>query len=235
MDPADFLDQIDLAGQVAPPTRRETKGQRRRVRDRHARWEGGRNAVGSTDDRSSTFPSAGRISRTRSAGTSMPRNPLDCESRSTIGSRRRRLADVDDAGGQFAAGQFENQFAAAAAGPIEPLGIDPALEAVRRIAVQIELPGGVADRDRIEFGRLDETSRVAGEISVSAPPITPPMATGRRASAIMHISGRDVRLVVDRLDRFARQGAADDDLARPSACRSRTCAAAGRIPSARNC
>ena len=108
-----------------------------------------------------SLPNASRISRTRSAGTSMPRIRFDLrETQHDRLARRRRAADVDHAGRQFAAGQFEDQLAAAAAGPIEPLGIDPPLEAIRRIAVQIQLPGRVADRDRIELGRLDQ--HVAG-------------------------------------------------------------------------
>ena len=90
----------------------------------------------------------------------MPRIRSICASRSTIGGRAcRRTADVDHARGQFAAGQFENQLARPAAGPIDRFGIDAALEAVRRIAVQVELARRVADRDRVELGRFDQDIR----------------------------------------------------------------------------
>ena len=63
------------------------------------------------------------------------------------------------------------------------------------------------------------TAVVAAETSVPAPPITPPMATASRASAMTHIPGsRRVGLVVDGLDGLAVAGLADDDL-RPAETR----------------
>ena len=51
------------------------------------------------------------------------------------------------------------------------------------------------------------------DTSVSAPPITPPKATARSASAITHMPGsKRVRLVIDGLEQLAGPRLADDDL-----------------------
>ena len=52
--------------------------------------------------------------------------------------------------------QLEDQLAAPAAGPIELGRVDAALEAIRRIAVQGQFAGRVADRQRLEIGRFDQ-------------------------------------------------------------------------------
>ena len=82
-----------------------------------------------------------------------------------------------DAGGQLAAGQFQNQLAAAAAGPIDPLGIEPRSkrydESLCRFSFRAVLRIDIGSNSALSIS----SSRVAAETSVSAPPITPPMAT----------------------------------------------------------
>ncbi len=128
-------------------------------------------------------------------------------SRSTIGSRGAGVRpDIDHARGQLAAGQFEDQLAAAAAGPIDPFRIDAALEAVAGIAVQRKGAGRVANaswaRTRPPRSAAPSCPAVT---SVSAPPMTPPRPTGRLASAMTHMPGCErVGLVVDGQERLAR-------------------------------
>ena len=57
------------------------------------------------------------------------------------------LDSADQLSQQLATGQLQNQLASPAAGPIDPLRIQAALEAIGRIAVQVEFAGRGADRN----------------------------------------------------------------------------------------
>ena len=98
-----------------------------------------------------------------------------------------------------------------------PSRIEAALEAIGRIAVQVQPPGGVADRKRIELGRFDQhVAWCAAETSVSAPPITPPMATGRLGVGDhAHARPKSIGLMVDGLERFAAAAAARTTISPP--------------------
>ncbi len=133
----------------------------------------------------------------------MPSMRRNWAKRSVIGSRGGGLSPTSSTpAGQLAAGQFQNQLAAAAAGPIDPLGIEPALEAVRRIAVQVQLAGRVADRQRVELGRSRSAARWScRRLRCRRRPSRRRAPPARSASAITHIAGVErVRLVVDGLN-----------------------------------
>ena len=181
-------------------------------------------------------PRSSRIRRTSAAGMSMPRTRAVATAAARSASRGGFGCPTSITPcAQLAAGQFQDQLAAAAAGPIDALGIDAPLEAIRRRAVQVQRAGRGADRERERTRPPRSADRSSLPMtSVSAPPITPPSATARSASAITHMPGSSSYVVVvDRLDcspgRFA-----DDDLRPPPAWRNRTRAAAGRIPSSRS-
>ena len=162
-----------------------------------------------------------RIRRTSVGRNVDAQDPLRvAQSRSTIGSRSRRSRPTSTTpAAKFAAGQFENQLAAAAAGPIDPFGIDAALEAIRRSAVQVQLAGGGANRKRGELGGLDQQvgGRV-GDFRCRRRPSRRRAPPRRLASAITHIPGR-ARRSCGRSPRTASPGSrlADDDLAAAAA------------------
>ena len=121
------------------------------------------------------------------------------------------------------------------AGPVDALRIDAPLEAVGRRAVQIQLPGGGADRERGEVGRFDQQiGRVAAETSVSAPPITPPRATGRELIGDHAHPGLARRTCWWSIAVKSRRAGASRTMISDArrAWRNRTRAAAGRTPSA---
>ena len=128
-------------------------------------------------------------------------------------ARRHLGPDVDHALAQLAAGQFEDQLATTPAGPIDAFGIDPSLEPVGGIAVQVEASGGVSDGDGLELGRLDEDiGRSVGDFGRRA---AHHAADGNRRLAVRddaHPRLESIGLMVNRLDRLARLGLANDDL-----------------------
>ena len=145
----------------------------------------------------------------------MPMIRLSCDSRKHDRCRGSGVAaDIDDSRCQLATRQLQNQLAGAATCPINPFRIDAPFEAIRRIAVQIQSPSRRADRQRIEFGRFDE--QLGGRwrnFRIGAPHHAAerhgPATIGDHAHAGFEFIG----LVVDRLERLARPGLADDDLA----------------------
>ena len=136
-------------------------------------------------------PAPSRICRTASGGDVDAQDALELrEPQRDRLARLGLLPDVDHARGQLAAGQFQNQLAAAAAGPIDPCGIDAPLEAVRRIAVQVQLAGRVANRQRVELGRFDQqVGRARRKLRCRRRPSRRPRPTARSASAITHMPG----------------------------------------------
>ncbi len=167
-----LLDQVDLASQIAPP--------------------GGRNNFHTFACRTAphSLPKAVRIDFTSSTGTSIP---------STRGNWLNRKRDR----GSWLARVVRHP---ALPGPV---GRRPAPESAaqqRRLAqstprdrrlVQsdtrrdcaVPAAGGGANRQRRELGRLDQQVGCPSGTSESTPPITPPSATGRSASAITHMPG----------------------------------------------
>ena len=135
-------------------------------------------------------PKSDSIRRTSSAGTSMPSTRGSCESRSTIGSRsgvsgptsitpsaswppansrinsqHRRLAQSTPSGSTRRSKRYEDGLCSTS------------LRAVVRIDNEAKSAASIS------------TSTVSSDTSVSAPPITPPRATARLASAITHMPG----------------------------------------------
>jgi hypothetical protein len=113
VDAGDLLDQVDLARQIAAPGGGH---------DFHALWIVFQLAVAQRGQN--------RAGPCRLDFDSQHAFQL-VESQHDRFARLRLSTNVDDALGQFAAGQFQDQFAASAAGPIDALGIDAPLETVR--------------------------------------------------------------------------------------------------------
>ena len=91
--------------------------------------------------------------------------------------------------------------------------IGAALEAVRRLGAQAQPLARRAHRLRLEPRALEHDAlSSASETSESAPPMTPPIACARSASAMTSMSSAErALLAVERLDRLAGPRAADDD------------------------
>ena len=140
-------------------------------------------------------PSAPRIASISRSGTSAPiTRSNSLRDSSIVVWRLASRIDVHHARENFAAGHLLNQFGAAARSQLRHFRIGAALEAVRGFAC-----AGPA-LSRCGEWKSDRTTRdsssmlrVAELISLSAPPITPAMATARDASAITHISFASAR------------------------------------------
>ena len=166
-----LLDQVDLPRQIPPP--------------------GGRHEL-------QRLASAGRpcVAQRRQdpfhfvAGISMPSTRGNWLRRSVIGGRLVSGAPTSSTpGASWPPASSTNQLAAAATGPVDAHRIDAAFKAIRRRTVQPELAGRRANRQRRKLRRLDQQIRGRPETSDSTPPITPPSATRRWASAITHMPG----------------------------------------------
>ena len=147
VDAGDFLNQVDLARQVAAPT-----GRHHRDRGRLGPDAAGRRRL-DVAQRGENLPHA--LGRHVDAEDALQLRKSQHDGRPRPGP----AAHVDHAGGQLAPGQVEDQLAAAAAGPIDPFRVHRPLEAVGRFAVQIEPPRRPADGNGIELGRFDEHGR----------------------------------------------------------------------------
>ena len=197
VNPRDFFDQIDLARQVTPPGGGNHFHQR------------------SASRRSCSPPSARQNPPCGVFRHVDAQNSLElCVAQRDRLARLRLRSQVDHAGCQFAAGQFQNQLARAAAGPIDPFRIEPALEAIGRIAVQAQSPGRVADGERIELGRFDQNLGGGRADFGQGTAHHAAQADGARGVGNdAHAGLERVGLVVDGYQRLAGTRFAHDDLA----------------------
>jgi hypothetical protein len=194
VDAADFLDQVDLAGQVAAPARRRDD-----------------DALGAVllEVQAELLKDAAGLAGVDIDAENAPqlREPQG-DASGWLGPR----SGVDDPFGQLAAGQFEDQLARTAAGPLDALRIDAALEAVRRLAGQRQRAARVADREGVELGALDqEVGRGGRDFGLETTHHTAdghgPFGVGDDA----HLGSQLVLALVDGDDLLTRLAAADDD------------------------
>ena len=173
VDPRDFLDQVDLALQVAPPARRAER--QRGVDPRPA----------------APAPAPGGSATAVARSIVDPEDPLDLvEPERDRRAFRRPSADVDHAGMERPAGHLEDQLGAAAAGPLGRLGVERPLEPEARRAEQAQGPRGPADRHRVELGRLDQdVGRAGADLGLQARPSRRPGRPDARRRRSTSISG----------------------------------------------
>ena len=215
MEARDLLDEIDLARQVGP------EGRHRDASVLAALVDGvepeRRQERATARSRVSAAPSSASVRAGRSVERWSARSAADRRRRARSPRCRRRARST-------VADRWRATLGAA-------VGIDAALEAMRRLGVQPEPLGGAAHARRREVARSRAAARVvAAETSLSAPPMTPASATGRSASQMTRSSAVERALCPSSVTNFSPAlGAPDDDRRRRRACRDRTRAAAGRL------
>ena len=186
VNPGDFLDQVDLAVEVASPARGLESGGL------------GRAAHRLQAERQQDPGDLARVDRDPQDPGDLvepegDRRPLDAEP-----------ARVDHAGVERSSRRLEDQLGAATAGPLGRLGVDRPFEPVARIAVEAEGPRSLPDVQGVEPRGLDQdVGRTRADLGLEP---THHAAQADRLRGIgdhEHVGGQLVGLAVDRLQGLA--------------------------------
>jgi hypothetical protein len=100
-----------------------------------------------------------------------------------------RGVGIDDAVGELAAGDLEQELGAALAGPVGDAEVGAAFEAIAGVGAQAQGFGGAPDAGGGEVGAFEQDIRVWSLISELRPPMTPARAMAFCSSAMRSMSG----------------------------------------------